>query len=132
MIHFLVGSVASVILVTVLHGRHRQHEENREHGHLLCESIHMRHPIQQNDKQEVDVGESVELLEQIPWQKRKDCVLRCFDGVRKEAGVGMLTRIDIIRHQMVRDNFTVLRFRDRFLVPFEGIAHFCMWDTLTC
>jgi len=90
------------------------------------------HPIQQNDKQEVDVGESVELLKQISWQKRKDCVLCCFDGICKEAGIGALTWIDVVGYEVVWYNFTVLRFGDRFLVPVDGVAHFSIWDTLMC
>lgn len=49
------------IFENVLDGRHAQYEQDRYHGYFLPESIDLRKPVEQNDKNEMEVGYPMEL-----------------------------------------------------------------------
>ena len=48
-----------------LDGGDEEDEEDGHHGDLLAEGVDLRHPVQEDDEQEVEVGEAVELLEEV-------------------------------------------------------------------
>ena len=109
MINGLVGSVAPVILERILDPRDGQHEQQREHGDLLGDGIHDRHPVQQHDEHKIHVRRSMELLEQILRDEREDRVLGGLDVVVMVTAVRMRPRIDVVCDQVIRDDIPVGR-----------------------
>lgn len=51
-----VGQVASVVLQGVFDGDDGEDHQQGNHGDLLLKGLHHRHPVQQRQEQEVEVG----------------------------------------------------------------------------
>ena len=75
MIDLLVRPVPPVVLPQVFDGSDGQDEDHRSQGQLGLERVDDRHEVEQRDENEVDVGEPVELFEQILGQEGEQGVL---------------------------------------------------------
>lgn len=64
-VHTPVTGKTAAIFEEVLKRRDPQHKHHRDHGDLLAECIDRRHPIKQHNEDEVQIGHTVELLQQI-------------------------------------------------------------------
>lgn len=84
-VDLLVGAVAAVVFPKVLDGRDRQDEEHGGQSQLGLEGIDGRHEVEQRDEDEVDIGQAVELLEEILGQEGEGRVL---GGLQAVAGQG--------------------------------------------
>ena len=60
--------------LTLLYPRDRDDKEERQHRRERCDGRQPRNEGDTHHEQKVKVGNSAELLEQIPRQKRKECV----------------------------------------------------------
>ena len=77
----LVAQVPSPVLEDVLDGGDGEHEDDGEHGDLLAEGVDRGHPVQEDDEEEVEVGESVKLLEEVLREEAEHRVLGGADVV---------------------------------------------------
>jgi len=89
-IYPLIGRPSSPILEEILYGRHSQDEEHRYHGHLLAKGTDFRHPVEQDDEDEVQVSHSMELLQQVLRYEREQRVLRRPYLVAHKLSIGMV------------------------------------------
>lgn len=55
--------MSSPILEQIFNGSHSQNEHHRYHGDFFAERVNGRHPIKQHDKDEIQIGNPVELFE---------------------------------------------------------------------
>lgn len=86
----LVGRPSSPILEEILYSSHTQDEEDRYHGYLLAKRTYFRHPIQQDNENEIQVGHTMELLQQILRYEREQRILRCPYLVANKLTIGMI------------------------------------------
>ena len=96
-----VRTVAPVVLESVLRGSDGEHEDDRDDGHLLREGVHRGHPVEDEDEDEVEVGDAMHLLKQVERQERRHRVLGRLDGVATAAGVGVVGREHRVGHEVV-------------------------------
>jgi len=52
----------SMIFERILDGRNAQNEYDRNHGHLFAKGTNGRNPIEKHDKEEIQIGETMELF----------------------------------------------------------------------
>lgn len=81
MVDLLVGAVAAVILPQVLDGSDRQDEEDGGQGQLRLEGVDGWHEVEECDEHKVDVGQAVELLEEVLGQEGERRVLGGLEAV---------------------------------------------------
>lgn len=67
--------VPPVILEPVFYGGDTEHKHYGKNRDLLAERINFRHPVQEDDADKIQVGDPVELFEEVLWYKRQDGVL---------------------------------------------------------
>lgn len=82
-VDLLVGAIAAVILPQVLDGGDRQDEKHGGQGQLRLEGIDGRHEVEEGDEHKVDVGQAVELLEEVLGQEGQ---CRVLGGLEPVAG----------------------------------------------
>lgn len=116
-----VAQVPAPVFEDVLDGRHTENEDDRHHGDLLAEGVDSRDPVEQNDEEEVEVGESVKLLEQVLRQEREDGVLRGADEVVGVSTVRMLVGRHVGGYRVVRDHDSIPDTLFLFLVIIGGL-----------
>ena len=104
-VHLLVARVPTSVLKEILHCCHDEDEDDRDHGDLLAKGVDGRHPVEQDDEEEVEVGKAVELLEQVPGNEAEQGVLGRPDPVVEVGRVGLVHRAH--RHVVVRHNLPV-------------------------
>lgn len=90
MVDLGVGPVSPVVLPQVLDGGHGQNEDHGRERQLGLERVDHRDEVQQGDEDEVDVGEAVELLEEVLGQEGQQRVLGGLDPVVGVVAVGVL------------------------------------------
>ena len=95
MVDLLVGAVAAVILPQVLDGSDRQDEEHGGQGQLRLEGVDGRHEVEEGDEHEVDVGQAVELLEEVLGQEGERRVLGGLEAVAGQDGPLGLLRLGL-------------------------------------
>lgn len=64
-VHTPVTGEPSAIFEEVLKRRDTQNEYHGDHRDLLTERVYSRHPVEQHDEDEVQIGHAVELLQQV-------------------------------------------------------------------
>ena len=104
-VHLLVARVPTSVLKEVLDCCHDEDEDDRDHGDLLAKGVDGRHPVEQDDEEEVEVGKAVELLEQVPGNEAEQGVLGRPDPVVEVGRVGLVHRAH--RNVVVRHNLPV-------------------------
>lgn len=97
----LVRLPPPMVLEGILDGRHAQNKDDRDHGHFLAESTHGRDPIEQDDEEEVEVCETVELLQEVLGDEGKRSVLGCPDGIVRISPIWMIFGSCARRNDMV-------------------------------
>ena len=80
---------------TYLDGRDAEDEDDGDHGDFLAESRDGRNPVEQHDEQEVEVGEAVELFQQVLGHERQRRVLGGADAVVGVRLVRMVSSSDL-------------------------------------
>lgn len=90
MVDFVVGPVPAVVLPEVLDGGDGQDEEDRGQGQLGFEGVDGGHKVEQGDEDEVDIGQTMELLEEVLGQEGERRVLGGLDGVGGVVSVGVV------------------------------------------
>lgn len=93
-----------MILEGVLDGRDAQDEDDGNHGHFLAECAHCWNPVEQDDKEKVEICETVKLLQQILWYERERRVFRCTDGIVRVSSIWMISRFSAWRYDMIGNN----------------------------
>lgn len=122
----IVRTVPAPVLEGVLDGRDAQDEDEGQHGYLLPEGVHGGHEVQQNDEEEVEVGESMKLLEEILGNEGEQRVLGGTDSVVRVGPVrvlapGYVGRHHVVGHQDARSGFLGNLFPEHHLLQ-EGPA----------
>lgn len=64
-VHTPVTGETPAIFEEVLKRRNPQNEHDGDHGDFLAEGIYSRHPIKQDDENEIQIGHAVKLLQQV-------------------------------------------------------------------
>lgn len=95
-VDLLVGPVPPVVLPQVLDGGDGQDEDDRGEGELRLERVHHRHEVEQRDEDKVNIGEAVELLEEVLGQEGEHGVLGGLDLVAGVVSVGVLLALGAV------------------------------------
>ena len=90
-----------VVLEGVLDGRDAQDKDDGNHGHFLAKCAHSWNPVEQDDKEKVEIGEAVKLLQQILWYERKRRVFGRADGIVRVSPVWMVSRLGAWRYDVI-------------------------------
>jgi hypothetical protein len=84
----LVGFMPLDILEEVLDGRYSAHEEQgKQNGGLTSGDRDRGDDLQDHNKEEIDVGQLGELVEQVLWQEVEEGILARSNGVEREPAV---------------------------------------------
>ena len=81
---------SSPIFKDVFNGSHSQHEYHRQHGDLLPKGVDGRDPVEKDNEEKIEIGEPVELLEEVLGQEAEHGVLCGPDVVVGVAVVGVV------------------------------------------
>lgn len=76
-----VRLATSVIFEGIFDGCDSKNEYDRNHRHFFAERTDRRYPVKQHDEQEVEVGETVELLQKVLRNERERSVFRGTNGI---------------------------------------------------
>lgn len=95
-VDLLVGPVPPVVLPQVLDGGNGQDEDDGREGELRLERVHHRHEVEQRDEDKVNIGEAVELLEEILRQEGEHGVLGGLDLVAGVVSVWVLLALGAV------------------------------------
>lgn len=94
--------MSAPVLEQVFNRCHPQHKQHRKHGDLLAESVDRRHPVQQHDKYEIQIGHPVELFEEVAGQERQQRVFGGAYPVVRPFAVRVFFARRLRRHRVVR------------------------------
>lgn len=111
-IDFLIRPVSAVILPQVFDGGDGQDEEHGGQSQFRLESLDQGDEVQQSDEDEVDVGEPVELLEEVLGQEGQQRVLGGLNLVVRVGSVRVLLPFGAVVEKVGVDEpaFALLRF----------------------
>lgn len=114
-VDLLVGPVPPVVLPQVFDGGDGQDEDDRGQSELRLERVDHRHEVEQRDEDKVNIGESVELLEEVLGQEGEHGVLGGLDLVAGVVSVRVLLPFGVVEQQVGVDEPAFALFG--FLLP---------------
>lgn len=127
-VNTLIGTFATSILEQILDCCNSQDKEYWDHGHLLPKGIDGRKPVQKDNEYEVQIGHTMELLEEILRYEGEQSVLGSTYLIAGEETIGMIPFRSLGRNGVIWHNDTIAAFlRLLRLATGDGADSFPPW-----
>lgn len=89
-VELTITLVASDILPSILDGGQSQNDTNGNEGHLWLESVHGWDKVEHHQTHKINIGNSVELFQQVHRDEGPDSVFCGLDAISRIVPVGMI------------------------------------------
>lgn len=99
-VELTITLVASEILPSILDGSQAQNDTNGNDGHLWLESIHCWNKVEHSQAEEINIGDPMELFQQVHRDEGPDAIFCCLDTISCIVSVGMIFRFLVLVKQV--------------------------------